>query len=80
MSSIPTLADRIRAYCQSTGVSLGSLGRRAVNDSRICHDIVAGNRSPTIRTADKLVAWMEANPDARPQRRRQPKEGTNAAA
>lgn len=58
-----TLTDRfnrnLAAYHAATGMSINSLGARAIANGRLGDKLAAGG-SITLETADKVYDWMES--------------------
>ena len=50
---------RLNAFLGSTGMSPTTLGMRAVGDPNLLRQIERG-RSPSLRTADRILAFMAA--------------------
>nr|WP_310758120.1 AlpA family transcriptional regulator [Candidatus Palauibacter soopunensis] len=48
--------SRLDAFIESTGMPLSTLGRRAIGDPNLMREIARG-RSPTLRTADRILAY-----------------------
>lgn len=55
------LLSEIDAYCARSGTAPSTLGRRAVSDPNFVARIRGGGQCLP-RTADKVRAWMQANP------------------
>ena len=51
--------SRVEAFLDRTGVGPSTLGRRAVGDANLVHQLRLG-RSPTLATVDRVTAFMEA--------------------
>lgn len=43
-------------------LSATALGVAALNDPRFVHDLLKGKRSPSAKTMDKVLAFIDANP------------------
>ena len=48
--------SRLDSFIESTGMPLSTLGRRAIGDPNLMREIARG-RSPTLRTADRILAY-----------------------
>lgn len=61
MLSSSELQRRIAAFCERSGWSTSSFGRRALNDPNFWSDLTDPERPrfPTERTVKKLTAFME---------------------
>lgn len=46
------------AYCEATGASLSTAGRRAFAESKLLVNLDAGVSSPTLKRADAALAWF----------------------
>jgi len=74
--------SRLDAFIESTGMPLSTLGRRAIGDPNLMREIARG-RSPTLRTADRILAYTTTYererhrarypPPRRPRRRKKPR-------
>jgi len=74
--------SRLDAFIESTGMPLSTLGRRAIGDPNLMREIARG-RSPTLRTADRILAYTTTYererhrarypPPRRPRRRKRPR-------
>jgi hypothetical protein len=51
----------VEDYLRRTGMNASDLGRFAIGDTGFVLELRRG-RSPRLRTVDKVLAWMEANP------------------
>ena len=54
---------RVDAFLERTGVAPATLGRQAVGDPNLVRELRHG-RSPTLATADQLLAFMEGFDEA----------------
>jgi hypothetical protein len=50
--------DMVEAFCRKWSYAPTEFGDRAVSDSNFLRDIQKGSRSPTLRTVDRVVAFM----------------------
>lgn len=46
------------AYCEATGVSLSTAGRRAFAESKLLVNLSSGISSPTLKRADAALDWF----------------------
>ena len=75
--------SRLDAFIERTGISLTRLGREALGDPNLMRQIALG-RSPTLRTVDRIQAFMASYerprrgaPDPPRRRRRRPRRRAN---
>lgn len=61
MSISKTLLAEIREYLAETGMAATTFGRAAVANTYIVEKLESG-RTITVDTADRVRAWMKANP------------------
>lgn len=47
-------------------LSATALGVAALNDPRFVHDLLKGKRSPSAKTMDRVLAFIDANPAPTP--------------
>ncbi len=58
-----SLISRIEAYCAASGYTPGTVGLKAVNNSRLYERLRDGG-SCTLETAGRLLEWLASNPPA----------------
>ena len=51
--------ERMAAFLRRTRLTPSEFGERAIGDRKFCGDVRRG-RSPTLATADRILAFMEA--------------------
>ena len=51
--------ERIMEFLRRTRLTPSEFGERAIGDRKFCGDVRRG-RSPTLATADRILAFMEA--------------------
>ncbi len=51
--------SRVNAFLESTGISPTTFGLRAVGDPHLMRELARG-RSPTLRTVDRILAYIAA--------------------
>ena len=70
-----TFLKRVFKYIERSGMYPTDFGKEALGDMGFITKLKKG-RSPTLRTADKVSAWMKENPPRR--KRRKPMESNDA--
>lgn len=55
------LVTEIRSFIGRTGYTATQVGKEFANDGSFVNDILAGRKSPKLRRADELRAWMKSN-------------------
>lgn len=54
------LIEAAQAYEAATGISMPTIGRRAMNDNTVLARLAAG-QGFTVKTYDRLIAWLSEN-------------------
>ena len=55
-------ADVLRRYLRQTGLTPVQLGKRAVGDANFIGQVFSGKRSPTLKTVQRVLDYIERNP------------------
>jgi hypothetical protein len=61
MTADDSFRRHVEDYLRRSGMNASDLGRFAIGDTGFVLELRRG-RSPRLRTVDKILAWMEANP------------------
>lgn len=56
---VPALLAKIQRFCDRHDIAPSSFGRLAINDGNFVQEVAAGTRSPTMRTVNTVVLFME---------------------
>lgn len=63
MSITDQFRTTVKRYVEDMpGLSATALGVAALNDPRFVHDLLAGKRSPSAKTMDRVLEYIAANP------------------
>lgn len=53
----------VESFLEHHGMDPGWFGRQALNDNKFVAQLRAKNRAPTLRTVEKVRAWMAQYPE-----------------
>ncbi len=56
-----TALEEIDAFCQVSGLSVSDFGQQAMNDRSFVFDIRKGERSPSVKTLDRVSNFIAAH-------------------
>lgn len=60
------MLNRIEAFLDNHDIGASSFGRSVIGDPRLVGDMRKGRRSLTLRTANKIAAFMDTYPAPKP--------------
>lgn len=55
------IQEVIEQFTQSTGIHLGAVSSRALNEGKALRNFITGRQSMTVRRADLLLQWLSDN-------------------
>ena len=55
---VQSLIEEIEAFRAKTGMSVTAFGAQSVNDGGLIPDLVNGERQPSLKTMDRIRAFM----------------------
>jgi AMP nucleosidase len=64
VAPLDTLKNKIEEYLSTTSMSPTEFGRKVLKDPNFVFDLRNGSRSPSIRTAEKILAYIDAQQKA----------------
>lgn len=55
------IQEVVERFTQSTGIHLGAVSSRALNEGKALRNLIKGRQSMTLRRADILLEWLSDN-------------------